>query len=117
VRVLGDENKTVNLLRSHLSRFDTMTADFPLELRQEMWDLLRGSALTRGIPCERRVFAKIDEVPKRVLEPHPMLAATPLSEPKKEAEPKAEPVDRKTIEPIAKADAFADRFLKSLGLD
>ena len=102
VLILGDEQKTVNILKVHQHRFDAMTADIPCEFRQELWEMLRGCCITRGIACERRTFVAPAEVPKRVIEPRPMQAAVHL-EPSREM--------------VALADARAKAFLKSLGLE
>lgn len=102
VLILGDEQKTMNIVRTHLQRFDAMTADMPYELRQELWEMLRGCCVTRGIPCERRSFAAPIDVPTRAVEPRPALAATQLPP---------------SAEMAAMADAKATAFLKSLGLE
>jgi hypothetical protein len=96
VLIRGDEAKTRNLISMHLHNFDVRTAGLSESLRQELWNMLRGCAVTHGIRAERRVFAAKNEAPTQTAEPTP---------------------DKHTEELIAKADHMASAFLKTLGLD
>ena len=102
VLVLGDEAKTRNQIVMHLHNFDVKTAALPCELRQELFDMLRGCAISHGLRAERRVFAAKNEAPTQTVQP-----------------PKDKPLkrDKHTEELIAKADRMAAAFLKSIGLD
>jgi len=109
VLVLGDEPKTRNLIAMHLHNFDVRTAALSESLRQELWDMLRGCAVTHGLRAERRVFSAKNEEPTKATEPTP-----PVKPPVKEKPLKS---DRHAEELIAKADRMATAFLKSMGLD
>ncbi len=104
VLIRGDESKTRNLISMHLHNFDVRTAALSESLRQELWDMLRGCAVTHGLRAERRTFAAKNET----AEPPPV--QPPVIE--KPLKP-----DKCTEELIAKADRMASAFLKSLGLD
>jgi hypothetical protein len=106
VLVRGDEAKTRNLISMHLHNFDARTAGLPCELRQELWDMLRGCAVTHGLHAERRAFAAKNEAPTQTAEP-------PVQPPKE----KPLKPDRRTEEMLARADRMATAFLKSMGLD
>ena len=109
VLVLGDDAKTRNLIAMHLHNFDVRTAALPEALRQELWDNLRGCAVTHGLRAERRVFAAKNEEPAKAAEP------PPVKPPKMRA--KEIQIQKELKELAAMADIRADLFLKQLGLD
>jgi hypothetical protein len=106
VLVRGDEAKTRNLITMHLHNFDVRTAALPCELRQELFDMLRGCAITHGLRAERRVFAAKNE---QAAEPTPTVQPPVKEKPLKR--------DKHTEETLARADRMATAFLKSMGLD
>lgn len=110
VLVRGDEPKTRNLIAMHLHNFDVRTAALSEALRQELWDMLRGCAITHGIRIERRVFAAKNEEPAKATEPQP-----PVKPPKMRAEEIQ--IQKELKELAAMADIKADLFLKQLGLE
>jgi hypothetical protein len=104
VLVRGDEAKTRNLIVMHLYNFDGRTVGLPEALRQELWNMLRGCAITHGLHAERRAFAAKNEAPTQTAEPPP-------------AKEKPLKHDKRTEEIFAEADRMASAFLKTLGLD
>lgn len=106
VLVRGDEAKTRNLIVMHLHNFDVRTAALSESLRQELYDMLRGCAVTHGIRAERRTFAAKNEAPIQTAEP-------PVQPPKDKPLKR----DKHTEETLARADRMATAFLKSMGLD
>jgi hypothetical protein len=106
VLVRGNEPLTRNQIVMHLHNFDARTAALPEALRQELWDNLRGCAVTHGIRAERRVFAAKSE---QAAEPTPTVQPSVKEKPLKR--------DRQTEEMLASADRMATAFLKSMGLD
>jgi hypothetical protein len=113
VLVRGNDALTRNLITMHLHNFDARTAALSESLRQELWDMLRGCAVTHGLRAERRVFAAKNEEPTRAAEPPPPV------EPPKPAEPvivklKKDPALERLI---ALADRRADELLRAMGLE
>jgi hypothetical protein len=102
VLVRGDEAKTRNLIKSGLHHFDAVKK-LPEEMRQEVWNVLRGAALANGLHAERRTFA----------------ATAPEAPSLPGGERPTEPVlsTKRLKELTALADARADAFLAGLGLD
>ena len=110
VLVRGDEMKTRNLIAMHLHNFDARTAGLSEALRQQLFDMLRGCAITHGLHAERRMFAAKSEASAIPAEPPPS-----VKPPKMRAE---EILIQKELKQLAAmADIRADLFLKQLGID
>jgi hypothetical protein len=106
VLLRGDEDKTRNLIVMHLHNFDGRTAGLTCELRQELFNMLRGCAITHGLRAERRTFAAKSDAPTPA-------AAPPVPVRVKVA--KQEPIDPETQAIYDDADAKATALLKRLG--
>jgi hypothetical protein len=104
IRILGDERKTFNHIKSALARFDE-TKGIPEAERPFVWFTLFGAAKALGIDVERRQFTRL-------------VAETPKAETLAvELDDKPKAVDRELAAAIADADRRADEFLKRLGLE
>ena len=106
VLLRGEEDKTRNLIVMHLHNFDGRTAGLPCELRQELFDMLRGCAITHGLRADRRTFAASSDAPTP--------AAAPV-----EVKVKQKPLkkDLYVEEVVAEQDRFCNELLRSLGLE
>ena len=105
IRILGDERRTVNHIKSALARFDE-TKGIPDEHRRDVWFTIRGAALAHGLQVPVKTFAtasaqkadvKVEVKAQQINEDKSAHAAIAAA--------------------IAEADALSEKMLRKLGLE